>query len=161
MSASVWIKRLKCLILVTIFASVGNYISTSKAGAPVTPLEAAPGLLMLLAATLVGCILYELVNKVSSKNLPVIAYVSLIAIIITIPGVFPFADYCIESIGKIGLLPLCTPILAYAGISIGKDLDTFKQQGVSIVIISLFAFIGTYIGSAIIAEVILRVAGVI
>lgn len=70
MSASVWIKRLKCLILVTIFASVGNYISTSKAGAPVTPLEAAPGLLMLLAATLVGCILYELVNKVSSKNLP-------------------------------------------------------------------------------------------
>ena len=43
----------------------------------------------------------------------------------------------------------------------GKDLDTFKQQGVSIVIISLFAFIGTYVGSAIIAEVILRATGVI
>lgn len=161
MSASVWIKRLKCLILVTIFTSIGNYISTIKAGAPVTPLEAAPGLLILLAATLAGCLVHEFINRISPKNLPVIAYVSLIAIIITIPGVFPFADYCIESINKVGLLPLCTPILAYAGISIGKDLDTFKQQGVSIVIISLFAFIGTYVGSAIIAEVILRATGVI
>lgn len=160
MNVQVWSKRVKCLLLVAIFASVGNYISTLKAGDPVTPLEAVPGMLLLLACTLVGCLIYELVNLVSPKNLPAIAYISLIAIILTIPGV-PFAEFSSEAMGKIGLLPLCTPILAYAGISLGKDMDTFKEQGVAIVCVSLFAFVGTFIGSAIIAEVILRLTGVI
>ena len=118
MDAAVWFKRIKCLVLVCIFASIGNFISTSKAGNPVTPLEAVPGLVLLLLCTLVGCIIYELINKVSPKNLPAIAYISFIAILITIPGVSPIADYAIEQIGKIGLLPLCTPILAYAGSNI-------------------------------------------
>lgn len=70
MDAAVWFKRIKCLVLVCIFASIGNFISTSKAGNPVTPLEAVPGLVLLLLCTLVGCIIYELINKVSPKNLP-------------------------------------------------------------------------------------------
>ena len=161
MDAAVWFKRIKCLFLVCIFASIGNFISTSKAGNPVTPLEAVPGLVLLLLCTLVGCIIYELINKVSPKNLPAIAYISFIAILITIPGVSPIADYAIEQIGKIGLLPLCTPILAYAGISIGKDVDTFKEQGLAIVIVAIFTFAGTFLGSTIIAQIILKMTGVI
>ena len=156
MDAAVWFKRIKCLVLVCIFASIGNFISTSKAGNPVTPLEAVPGLVLLLLCTLVGCI-----NKVSPKNLPAIAYISFIAILITIPGVSPIADYAIEQIGKIGLLPLCTPILAYAGISIGKDVDTFKKQGFAIVVVAIFTFAGTFLGSTIIAQLILKMTGVI
>ncbi len=41
-----------------------------KGWKPVTPLEAVPGLVLLLVCTLVGCIIYELINKVSPKNLP-------------------------------------------------------------------------------------------
>ena len=155
MDAAVWFKRIKCLVLVCIFASIGNFISTSKAGNPVTPLEAVPGLVLLLVCTLVGCIIYELINKVSPKNLPAIAYISFI------PGVSPIADYAIEQIGKIGLLPLCTPILAYAGISIGKDVDTFKKQGFAIVVVAIFTFAGTFLGSTIIAQIILKMTGVI
>ena len=59
------------------------------------------------------------------------------------------------------MLPLCTPILAYAGISAGKDLDTFKEQGIAIVCTAILAFIGTYIGSAIIAQIILKLTNVI
>ena len=157
MDVAVWFKRIKCLVLVCIFASIGNFISTSKAGNPVTPLEA----VLLLLCTLVGCIIYELINKVSPKNLPAIAYISFIAILITIPGVSPIADYAIEQIGKIGLLPLCTPILAYAGISIGKDVDTFKKQGFAIVVVAIFTFAGTFLGSTIIAQLILKMTGVI
>ncbi len=109
MDAAVWFKRIKCLVLVCIFASIGNFISTSKARNPVTPIEAIPGLVLLLACTLIGCLIYELVGKVSSKNLPAIAYISFIAIFMTIPGVSPIAEYAIEQVGKIGLLPLCTP----------------------------------------------------
>ena len=103
-----------------------------------------------------GCIIYELINKVSPKNLPAIAYISFIAIPITIPVVSPIADYAIEQIGKIGLLPLCNPILAYAGISIGKDVDTFKKQGFAIVVVAIFTFAGTFLGSTIIAQLILK-----
>ena len=139
MDAAVWFKRIKCLVLVCIFASIGNFISTSKAGNPVTPLEAVPGLVLLLLCTLVGCIIYELINKVSPKNLPAIAYISFIAILITIPGVS----------------------LAYAGISIGKDVDTFKKQGFAIVVVAIFTFAGTFLGSTIIAQIILKMTGVI
>ena len=109
----------------------------------------------------IGCIIYELINKVSPKTLQAIAYISFIAILITIPGVSPIADYAIEQIGKIGLLPLCTPIRAYAGISIGKDVDTFKKQGFAIVVVAIFTFAGTFLGSTIIAQIILKMTGVI
>ena len=151
-----WFVHIKVLVLSSIFASIGNWINTIKSGNPVTPLGALPGMLLLFFITIVGLIIWDLIGK----NLPAIAYISLIAIIMTIPGV-PGAEFVASSINKIGLLPLCTPILAYAGISIGKDLDTFKKQGVAIVLVSLFAFFGTYVGSAIIAQIILKVTGVI
>lgn len=47
-----------------------QYIKGRKPG---NPLEAVPGLVLLLLCTLVGCIIYELINKVSPKNLPAIA----------------------------------------------------------------------------------------
>ena len=155
-----WAVYLKVLCFSAVFASIGNWISTIKAGAPVTPLEAVPGMVLLLVITIVGQLIWEMINKVWSKNMPAIAYISLIAIIVTIPG-FPGAEFTAASINKIGLLPLCTPILAYAGISLGKDLDTFKKQGPAIVAVSLFAFLGTYIGSAIIAQLVLKLTGVI
>ena len=163
MNTAVWIKRIKCLALTSIFASVGNFISTSKSGSPVTPIEAIPGLLIMLVMTLGGCLIWEGINLVigEKKNLPAIAYISLIAIILTVPGLLPCADYVIASVNKIGLLPLCTPILAYAGISIGKDMDTFKKQGVAIVLTAIFTFIGTFIGSVIIAHLVLMATGVI
>ena len=155
-----WMKKVKCLALVSAFALIGNWMSTTKSGAPVTPLEALPGMVMLFAITIGGIALARLVDKVLPKNLPDIAYISLVAIIVTIPG-FPGAEFAFASMNKIGLLPLCTPILAYAGISLGKDIDTFKSQGVAIVCVALLTFVGTYVGSAVIAEVVLRLTGAI
>lgn len=48
---------------------------------------------------------------------------------------------------------------SYAGIYTGKNLDSLKKTGWRIVILALFVMIGTYIGSAIIAEIILRLLG--
>ena len=107
--------------------------------------------MLLLLCTLVGCIIYELINKVRRR----ISRQSLYLIYRDPdhdPGCQPIADYAIEQIGKIGLLPLCTPILAYAGISIGKDVDTFKKQGFAIVVVAIFTFAGTFLGSTIIAR---------
>ena len=160
MNASVWAKRIKCLVLVSIFAVIGNWISTTKAGAPVDIMAGLPGMAMIFGITVIGCAITDVIDKVLPKNLPAIAYISLVAIIVTIPG-FPGAEFAYASMNKIGLLPLCTPILAYAGISLGKDFGTFKSQGLPIVCVALLTFVGTYVGSAVIAEVVLRLTGAI
>ena len=66
-----------------------------------------------------------------------------------------------KRIYMINLYKRRSKIALAAGISAGKDLDTFKEQGFAIVCTAILAFIGTYIGSAIIAEIVLRLTHVI
>jgi hypothetical protein len=71
------------------------------------------------------------------------------------PGAAMISQY----ISKVDFLALTTPILAYVGISIGKDLEAFKKSGWRIVVLSCVIFTGTYLGSALIAQLILKFIG--
>lgn len=64
-------------------------------------------------------------------------------------------------VGKIGMLPTVTPILAYAGVSMGKDWIEFKKIGWKGIVVAIFVMIGTYVGSALIAQLILSAQGII
>ena len=74
----------------------------------------------------------------------------------TIPDLLPGAAFISKAAGKIGFVGLCTPILAYAGLALGKDINLLKKQGLRIILVGLVVFVGTFLGSAIIAEVVLR-----
>jgi Ca2+/H+ antiporter len=63
------------------------------------------------------------------------------------------------AIAKVNFMSLTTPILAYAGISIGKDLDMFKKAGWRLVIVACVVFTGTFLGSAVIAQALLKLMG--
>ena len=89
------------------------------------------------------------------KGLPAVAYIVTLGCIVTIPG-FPGSEMLTAYVSKISFIGLCTPILAYAGLAVGKDIDALKSQGWKIVVVGLFVFVGTFIGSAIIAEIVLR-----
>ena len=69
------------------------------------------------------------------------------------------AELISDYTAKVNFLALCTPILAYAGIYTGKNLNTLKRTGWKIFIVALFVILGTYLGSAIIAQVILKILG--
>lgn len=142
---------LRVFIVSGLLMVIGNFV-----GYKVPPMQALPGMLILLAIVVAG---YGLANVIPIK-LPTIAYISLIAIIASIPG-FPGSAYVIKYVGKLQFLAICTPILAYAGISIGKDMDAFKKQGLKIIIVTLLALTGTFVGSAIIADAVLRATGAI
>ncbi|MGL5436134.1 MAG: DUF3100 domain-containing protein [Lachnospiraceae bacterium] len=160
-TTELWTMRLKVLVLSGFFALIANWLSTRKAEVPVTALDGALAILLLLIPVILGCIVDDLVRiKWPQTSLPAILWISIIAIIMGLPN-FPGNELFIREAGKIGVLPLCTPILAYAGVSIGKDLKSFKQQGIGIICTALMAFIGTYIGSAIIAQIVLSVTNVI
>lgn len=87
-----------------------------------------------------------------------VAYIVTIATIFTIHGV-PFSDVVSTHTANVDFLSLCTPILAYAGIYTGKDIDQLKKTGLKIIVLAIFVMLGTYLGSAIIAQLILKLLG--
>jgi hypothetical protein len=134
------------LLIVCGITLVGNFV-----GFKINPIEAIPGMLILLGTVILGLV----ITKIMPGNLPAILYVSIVGIIITIPG-FPGAAWFTAQANKVQFLALTTPVLAYAGIASGKDLGDFKKLGWRIVVVSVFVFIGTYVSSAFIAQLTLK-----
>ena len=62
------------------------------------------------------------------------------------------ADQVIALVNKVNFLPFTTVILAMAGLSILKDLPAFRKLGWKIVVVSLAANAGTFLGATMIAE---------
>lgn len=65
----------------------------------------------------------------------------------------------IDFINAIDFLSLTTPVLAFAGISVANKLDTLKSLSWKIVIAGCFVFIGTYLGSALVADLVMKISG--
>ena len=138
------------VLIITAFLSlVANALSSN-----IPFLDAVPGMVILIAISLAGII----AARVLPGGIPAVAYITTLGCILTYPG-FPGSEIVNMYMKKVGFLALCTPILAYAGISIGKDMDAFKKTGWRIVVLACVIFVGTYLGSAIIAEVILKALG--
>ena len=137
------------LLITAAISVVGNFI-----GYDVGILESIPGALILVAVAFVGIAF----AKIFPIKIPAVAYVVTLSTILTIPGV-PGAATISYYVSKVNFLALTTPILAYAGIYTGKNLDSLKKTGWRIALVSIFVILGTYLGSAIIAEVILKLLG--
>ena len=117
-------------------------------------MDGIPGLLILIAIAMAGILL----GRYLPGHIPAVAYVVTLGCILTYPG-FPGSDIINMYMKKVGFVSLCTVILAYAGVSIGKDMDAFKHTGWRIILLSCVIFMGTYLGSAIIAQIILKLIG--
>lgn len=134
-----------------ITALIGNW-----AGYDILPLAAVPGMIMLIVICLAGFILKELIPV----NFPSIAYISIIGVIVSMPW-FPGSEKVVEWTTEVQLLALATPILAYAGIAIGRSWTDFVKLGWKTIVVATLVMLGTFLGSAVIAELILRFQGII
>ena len=130
-----------CLVLL-----LSNWV-----GQGVNPLAALPAMLILFACCVIGMLLKRFIPV----NVPAIAWISIVAILISLPQ-FPFNAYVLEETAKLGVLQLLTPVLAYAGFAISQmEVDLFKKSGFKIAIVAILTFTGTFIGSAMIAQAML------
>ncbi len=145
--------KLKDTVIILAIVSFMSLFS-NVLGTKATIVDSIPGLLILAVIALVGM----LMSKYLPGGIPAAAYVVTIGCILTIPGV-PGSDVINAYVKNVGFVALCTPILAYAGVSIGKDLDAFAKTGWRICVLAIVVFVGTYIGSAIIAQAILKSLG--
>lgn len=140
------------LSIVAIMTLVGNFI-----GYEVMPLTALPGIITLMIIVLIGMVIHE---ALPFKKLPAIAYIGILAFVVTMPF-FPGSGKIVAWTSEVNLLALTTPILAYAGISIGNSWVDFAKMGWKTIIVGMLVLLGTYLGSAIVAEIILRIQGIV
>ena len=139
------------LLLFSVLILIANQVGYS------TPfLEALPGMLILSLIGILGFILERLIPL----KIPVIIYISVIGMIIATP-ISPISTFIIEYTNKVNLLSMSTVILAYSGVAIGRHWNEFKSMSWRGIIVVAFVVFGTYIGSAIVAQIILKMQGII
>ena len=58
-------------------------------------------------------------------------------------------------------MALATPVVAYAGISIGNSWADFAKLGWKTIVVGMVVLMGTYVGSAVVAHIVLKLQGII
>ncbi len=147
--------------MVCLLILVGNWIATGIAGGSnfhwnaakaVNPIQALPGVLILWGACLVGILL----SRYVPFYVPTIAYVGTLTLILTIPGM-PGSKEIAALANKVNFLATATPIIAFASLSIAKDLSAFAKSGWRIVVAALITLFSVFFTAAIISEIVLRI----
>lgn len=138
------------LLIFSVITVIGNYIGYQH---PIG--ESMVGMLILSFITLIGMLLERYVPL----NISSIVYISMLGLILSLPFM-PTSSIIVYYVSKVELLAIVTVFLAYVGIGMGKNWDQFKKMGWRSVIVTVCVITGTYLGSVIIAHVVLVLTGV-
>lgn len=130
------------LLFTIISCTIANILGEESLGGSLV------GMIILTLITLVG---YFLSYVVPAKKISAVLWISIIAILIASP-ISPVSDFVVKSVDNISINAIITPILAYAGIIIGKDWGAFKKVGARGIIVSIFVIIGTFLISSLLGD---------
>lgn len=148
-----FISQMMLLLLVSVIMVITNMV-----GYQMPLADSVKGILLLSAIALFGLT----VSKYMSRfvNLPSMMYVSLTGLLLACP-ISPVKDFVIETTSQVAFMAPATALGAFAGISLGKDLKDFAKMGWKLIIITLFVITGTFIFSALVADLVLRLTGAV
>lgn len=138
----------KCFILLMIFSlitSFGTWLGLNNSF-----INIFVGMIIISVITIVGMI----ISATLPYKIPSIVYISLIGILLVIPGV-PTADLISYYVSYVDLTVICIVFMAYVGVAIGEDWQIFKKIGLKGIVITFFVIAGTFLGSALIAQLVL------
>ena len=145
-----FLQQLGLLLMVSVIMVLTNILGYKM---PVG--DSIAGILVLCAIALFGLTVSKFMSQFI--KLPSMMYVSLTGLLLACP-ISPVKDFVI---GVTSQVAFATALGAFAGISLGKDLKDFAKMGWKLVIITLFVITGTFIFSALVADVILKLTGAI
>ncbi|MDO5713537.1 MAG: hypothetical protein Q4Q07_03810 [Tissierellia bacterium] len=149
-----------CLVLSVTLILFTQWIKTLKYpdAMPIT-MSTIGGLLLLGTFAFLGILLKISLSNVKNKTLrdfPVLGWVSIISLIICL-----IVPKCVELINNVDFLSITTPVLTFAGISVANRLTDLKNISWKVVIVGIFVFLGTYLGSATLSQIALKLSGAI
>ena len=148
-----FVQQLGLLLMVSVVIILTNVIGYKM---PVG--DSIIGVLLLSAISLVGLTIGNFMSRF--VKLPSMIYVSLLGLLLACP-VSPVKDIIVETTTPVAFLAPATALGVFAGISLGKDLKEFAKMGWKLVVITLFVITGTFIFSALVADVVLKITGAI
>ena len=148
-----FVQQLGLLLMVSVVIILTNVIGYKM---PVG--DSIIGVLLLSAISLVGLTISNFMSRF--VKLPSMIYVSLLGLLLACP-VSPVKDIIVETTTPVACLAPATALGVFAGISLGKDLKEFAKMGWKLVLITLFVITGTFIFSALVADVVLKITGAI
>ena len=148
-----FVQQLGLLLMVSVVIILTNVIGYKM---PVG--DSIIGVLLLSAISLVGLTISNFMSRF--VKLPSMMYVSLLGLLLACP-VSPVKDIIVETTTPVAFLAPATALGVFAGISLGKDLKEFAKMGWKLVLITLFVITGTFIFSALVADVVLKITGAI
>ena len=148
-----FVQQLGLLLMVSVIIILTNVIGYKM---PVK--DSIIGVLLLSAISLIGLTISKFMSRF--VKLPSMMYVSLLGLLLACP-VSPVKDIIVETTTPVAFLAPATALGAFAGISLGKDLKDFAKMGWNLVLITLFVITGTFIFSALVADVVLKMTGAI
>ena len=143
-----FVQQLGLLLMVSVIIILTNVIGYKM---PVK--DSIIGVLLLSAISLVGLTISKFMSRF--VKLPSMMYVSLLGLLLACP-VSPVKDIVVETTTPVAFLAPATALGAFAGISLGKDLKDFAKMGWKLVLITLFVITGTFIFSALVADIVLK-----
>ena len=139
------------LIITGLGMMLANFI-----GFHVSFIDSLPGVGVLCAIALAGAGLKAIIPL----KLPTVAYCSIIGLLLACPF-SPVSSYVIAAANKINFTAPLTMVGAYAGMSISNQLKTFFKTGWRYIIVALLVMTGTFLASALIAQIVLKIMGTI
>ena len=93
---------------------------------------------------------------IAVRGLPGLLWVAILAMVVTWPGV-PGSQFARDAMGGIGFLLVITPLMAFAALGLtSRDIRLFRKAGLRFVAISLLVFLGTFLGSVVIAQAVFK-----
>ena len=148
-----FVQQLGLLLMVSVIIILTNIIGYKM---PVK--DSIIGVLLLSAISLIGLTISKFMSRF--VKLPSMMYVSLLGLLLACP-VSPVKDIVVETTTPVAFLAPATALGAFAGISLGKDLKDFTKMGWKLVLITLFVITGTFIFSAFVVDIVLKMTGAI
>ena len=149
----IFLENLVIILITGVISWFGNVVYSKGS---VGLVETIPGMLILMVIAMAGLTIAQLVPKI-----PAVIWITVIGILLAMPYNPATANFIVPAVAKIQMLPLATPILAYAGVTMGKNWADFKRIGWKGILIACLVMFGTFVGSALIAQLVLSATGVI
>ena len=152
------INQSKIMIVIGLMILIGQKISHIITQKPFVPLgQSIAGIITIMAICIISLKIKE---AMPNLKFPAFAWATLISLILSMPFM-PTSKIFLQYTSNVDFLATTTPILAFAGISVGNKVEQLKKISWKLVIISSVVFCATYFGSALISQFVLKLQGII
>lgn len=144
-----------CALMTLMFTLI---LMANVVGYGVSVADSVLGILILCGIGVAGLTISKFMSRF--VKLPSMMYVVVLAVLLACP-ISPVRETVIGLTSKVQFMAPTTAMGAFIGISLGKEIKSFVKMGWKYIIITLFVITGTFIFSALIANLVLKATGVI